>query len=511
MPKLSNDKNSVCSLAQKQCCIRSLNSIRCDSGVTSAKAGRSCEGDDGNSCMDDSYQVCCSCCALGLWMRRQGQGCDADLHLGPSCGHVFLTCCEEVEARSQLPLRGQENLKPTVLPRRGTYQSQCGYYKTFPYLDVDECLTHKCLPHQRCVNTEGSFTCRPQITCPPGYHLKSSGCQDVDECAMRKDRCGKDFLCENTPGSFKCIPKQKCLSGFTQDAHGNCVDINECSSLAQPCSSSFACVNTVGSFNCQQKVLVCNRGYHTSPDGASCADVDECQMGSHACGVGQICHNLPGSYRCDCQTGYQFDALRKVCTDVNECWSYPGRLCAQTCENTVGSYLCTCTAGFILASDQKNCEDINECDQKPCSQECVNMHGSYQCYCRQGYYLHEDGLTCEDIDECSQSIGKLCAFQCVNVVGSYLCACPPHGYVMSANGHTCTDVDECKVGSHNCSSEKTCFNLQGGFRCLSFDCPHNYKKVSSTLTHCKRCFFLLLALTLYTDKEYFCRAFAVIT
>lgn len=117
--------------------------------------------------------------------------------------------------------------------------------------DIDECLTHKCLPHQRCVNTEGSFTCRAQITCPPGYHLKSSGCQgefprfhcalsavsrkqcqcnnyycvcpDIDECAMRKDRCGKDFLCENTPGSFKCTPKQKCLSGFTQDAHGNCV------------------------------------------------------------------------------------------------------------------------------------------------------------------------------------------------------------------------------------------------------------------------------------------------
>ncbi|XP_023810899.1 fibulin-2 isoform X2 [Oryzias latipes] len=535
MPKLSNDKNSVCSLAQKQCCIRSLNSIRCDSGVTSAKAGRSCEGDDGNSCMDDSYQVCCSCCALGLWMRRQGQGCDADLHLVYSCGHVFLTCCEEVEAQSQLPLRGQENLRPTVLPRRvspeesrvstrhppitiGTVETPtqsalidpcagnglcsqrcstvggrvlCSCFPGFFLMkdghtckDVDECLTHKCLPHQRCVNTEGSFTCRPQITCPPGYHLKSSGCQDVDECAMRKDRCGKDFLCENTPGSFKCTPKQKCLSGFTQDAHGNCVDINECSSLAQPCSSSFACVNTVGSFSCQQKVLVCNRGYHTSPDGASCVDVDECQMGSHACGVGQICHNLPGSYRCDCQTGYQFDALRKVCTDVNECWSYPGRLCAQTCENTVGSYLCTCTAGFILASDQKNCEDINECDQKPCSQECVNMHGSYQCYCRQGYYLHEDGRTCEDIDECSQSIGKLCAFQCVNVVGSYLCACPPHGYVMSANGHTCTDVDECKVGSHNCSSEKTCFNLQGGFRCLSFDCPHNYKRVSST--YCER-------------------------
>lgn len=46
----------------------------------------------------------------------------------------------------------------------------------------------------------------------------------------------------------------------------------------------------------------------------ACLDIDECQMGTHRCAVGQICHNLPGSYRCDCQTGYQYDALRKVCT-----------------------------------------------------------------------------------------------------------------------------------------------------------------------------------------------------
>uniref|UniRef100_A0A3B4YDR9 Fibulin 2 n=1 Tax=Seriola lalandi dorsalis TaxID=1841481 RepID=A0A3B4YDR9_SERLL len=288
-----------------------------------------------------------------------------------------------------------------------------------------------------------------------------------------------------------------------------------CNSLSEPCSSGFNCINTVGSYTCQQKIIKCSHGYHASPDGAKCVgeiplfnttawthkagscgkigssmrcfiflsaclDIDECQMGTHRCGVGQICHNLPGSYRCDCQTGYQYDALRKGCTDVNECWRYPGRLCAQTCENTPGSYHCSCTAGFSLAFDGKNCEDVNECDKNPCSQECANIYGSYQCYCRQGYYLKEDGHTCEDIDECSQSIGNLCSFQCVNVAGSYQCACPPQGYTMSANGRTCRDIDECTSGSHNCSYGQTCFNLQGGFRCLSFECPQNYKKVSDT-------------------------------
>lgn len=45
-------------------------------------------------------------------------------------------------------------------------------------------------------------------------------------------------------------------------------------------------------------------------------------------------------------------------SDVNECWRYPGRLCAQTCENTPGSYKCSCTSGFRLSDNGKNCEGV---------------------------------------------------------------------------------------------------------------------------------------------------------
>uniref|UniRef100_UPI0037E888DE fibulin-2 n=1 Tax=Semicossyphus pulcher TaxID=241346 RepID=UPI0037E888DE len=609
MPILNNNKHSLCSVAEKQCCLSSVRESQCESGMMSARGGDTCEVDEEDQCKDDSYQVCCSCCALGLRVRSEGRGCDAHQFLGYPCGHVFLTCCEEEEGPSQILLRRKQMPRSTAMPRKvtdskfpkeafsisatdeaantvdeqedvdecqlyagqlcqhtctniwGSYRCDChqGYIlqqdghscapvspeednrvgedspalvpttqttttsttstrppparlspcaengpcsqqctvvagrarcSCFPGFsqmmdghtceDVDECATntHSCRAREHCVNTVGSFVCELQVTCPAGYQLKNSVCEDIDECVLRTHNCKMGFVCENTLGSFLCKPKLKCITGFTQDSHGNCIDINECSSLRKPCSSGFNCVNTVGSFTCQQKIIKCSSGYHASPDGAKCVDIDECQMGTHRCGVGQICHNLPGSYRCDCQTGYQYDALRKACNDVNECWRYPGRLCAQTCENTPGSYHCSCTAGFSLAFDGKNCEDVNECDKNPCSQECANIYGSYQCYCRQGYYLKEDGHTCEDIDECSQSIGNLCAFQCVNVAGSYQCACPPHGYTMSANGHTCKDIDECTTGTHNCSYAQTCYNIQGGFRCLSFSCPHNYKKVS---------------------------------
>ncbi|XP_037539894.1 fibulin-2 [Nematolebias whitei] len=350
--------------------------------------------------------------------------------------------------------------------------------------DINECLSPRtCQFNELCVNTAGSYVCQRLITCPPGYQINGDICEDINECVQGLHNCEAGLECVNTEGSFRCNPKPSCPAGFTQDTHGNCVDIDECGALTPPCSSGFTCINTVGSYMCNRKII-CSRGYHASPDGSRCIDVNECENGLHQCGEGQLCQNLPGSYRCECQTGYQFDSLRRTCVDVNECWRFSGRLCAQTCENTPGSYHCSCTSGFRLSADGKSCEDVNECLNSPCSQECANIYGSYQCYCRKGYYLREDGLTCEDIDECAQSIGHLCTYKCVNVPGSYQCACPEYGYTMSPNGRSCRDIDECATGAYNCSLTETCYNIQGGYRCLSLSCPPNYRKVSDT--RCER-------------------------
>ncbi|KAG9269861.1 fibulin-2 [Astyanax mexicanus] len=605
---------SVCWSVQSQCCRGSLRDRQCGAGVRTAREGRTCgaAGDDDDVCGSDVYKECCSCCALGLRLLRDGTPCEAPRGLGQPCSHALLTCCQGSDTSNRSMIRERAQPHPTSPPRKvsdspdrqamsldegtevenavdgieglqdvdecevyegqlcqqecintpGSYTCTCfpGYtlrtdgihclkvttdeenslkehalptappnpermpttpppalldpcegngpcaqicspaagrplcscFPGFSLLpdghsceDVDECALslHSCEESERCVNTVGQFSCERLIVCPAGYQRRGGVCEDINECTVGAHNCGLGFECINSAGSFICRPRLRCDAGFTF-SRGQCVDIDECRTVTQPCSPGFNCVNTIGSYTCQRKIIMCGRGYHASPDGSRCIDVDECQTGVHRCGEGQLCHNLPGTYRCDCRSGYQYDTFRKMCVDVNECWRYPGRLCAQTCENTPGSYHCSCTSGFTLSSDGKNCEDVNECLNKPCSQECANVYGSFQCYCKQGYYLREDGLTCDDVDECSRSIGHLCAFKCVNVPGSYKCACPEHGYSMSPNGRSCRDIDECGLGAHNCTAEETCYNIYGGFRCLSFQCPSNFRRVSDT--RCER-------------------------
>lgn len=397
--------------------------------MIAAKEDGICLQSENDHCERSHFKLCCDCCSLGLKIKKEGHSCESNLNLGYPCNHMMMLCCNGEEQLLSPEIKSTPKPEPTPKVEKDM---------------SDECAlnTHTCRQGERCVNTVGSFMCVSDVTCETGFMLEDGVCQDI----------------------------------------------NECSSNPAPCKQGFNCINTLGSYVCQRKHLNCNRGYKSNENGTMCIDIDECAGGAHNCSSEQACYNLPGSYRCDCKAGYRFDTFRRKCLDVNECWVYPGRMCHHICENTVGSYRCLCFAGFQIAQDEKHCEDANECELNPCDQECTNIYGSYQCYCKEGYKLGDDGTTCEDIDECRQSIGSLCTFACVNTPGSYQCVCPEHGYTMAANGLTCKDIDECEIGTHNCTSSEECYNIQGSHKCLSFDCPENYRKVSSMQCERITCF-----------------------
>ncbi|CAG06344.1 unnamed protein product, partial [Tetraodon nigroviridis] len=489
----------TCMAVQEQCCLAVLQDNMCATGINMAKTKGSCDDLFANTCVNKTTKMCCDCCLLGKEARERSLPCDPSLPVGHRCSQVFRVCCaDEAQVNQTTPtqqtklITQQEFLVvfPGTCAHRCVDNNTCACfdgYKLKPDKksceDINECLlgAGNCRGGERCINTEGSFRCQREVSCGTGYELTdNNNCKDIDECGTGIHNCGQEFKCQNTQGSFRCLPKVNCEMGFIQDALGNCIDINECVSQTSPCHRGQFCVNTHGSYTCQTTVN-CGRGYHLNEEGTRCVDIDECKS-VDVCS-GHACINVLGSYRCECQAGYIFNSITRVCEDINECRHYPGRLCAHKCENTPGSYKCSCTTGFKLASDGRNCDDLNECENNPCSQECANVFGSYQCYCRRGYQLSDiDGITCEDIDECALPTGgHICSYRCHNTPGSFHCSCPINGYTLATNGRSCQDVDECLTGTHTCAENQSCFNIQGGFRCLSFECPNNYRRVGETL------------------------------
>ncbi|XP_055863672.1 matrilin-2-like [Biomphalaria glabrata] len=259
-------------------------------------------------------------------------------------------------------------------------------------------------------STECSLACQEpvqDIKCLSGFILDSSSgsCLDEDECAMNTSRCQQK--CVNTQGSYSC----DCDRGYTLSTDNvTCRDIDECLLRVPPCQQ--ICRNTNGSFHCE-----CYDGYTFRMNNGTCVDVDECGEGTHQCE--QLCNNTVGSYVCDCMEGFLLSSdghrctkidpclpfqCQQICVGLNQsvncqefCKSYP-QLCDQDCVSNNDSYLCTCRSGYELDStDNKTCHDIDECslNSSLCEVFCINTPGSYFCSCPQGYRLAGNSYSCE--------------------------------------------------------------------------------------------------------------------
>lgn len=115
-------------------------------------------------------------------------------------------------------------------------------------VDINECEAEPCGPDQGCENTVGSYVC----TCPEGFVVNASDCDDVNECDAIDggDLCDENEVCVNTPGDYLC----RCAPGFYLADDDTCVlddvcSTNPCDPVEEQCAlmleePGYVCVPT---------------------------------------------------------------------------------------------------------------------------------------------------------------------------------------------------------------------------------------------------------------------------
>ncbi|GAB1302065.1 Latent-transforming growth factor beta-binding protein 3 [Apodemus speciosus] len=278
------------------------------------------------------------------------------------------------------------------------YECYCkqGFYydgNLLECVDVDECLDESNCRNGVCENTRGGYRCA--CTPPAEYSPAQRQClspeeMDVDECqdpaACRPGRC------VNLPGSYRCechppwVPGpsgrdcQLPESQSTPQSDVKCAGASEertacvwgpwldLPSLSMTAVAARAAAGVPSADRARRVALGPSARLHRvrailSGTQAPCSwgslredsseeDSDECRC------VSGRCVPRPGGAVCECPGGFQLDASRARCVDIDECreLNQRGLLCkSERCVNTSGSFRCVCKAGFTRSRPHGAC------------------------------------------------------------------------------------------------------------------------------------------------------------
>ncbi|XP_060772887.1 EGF-containing fibulin-like extracellular matrix protein 1 isoform X3 [Neoarius graeffei] len=224
----------------------------------------------------------------------------------------------------------------------------------------------------------------------------------------------------------------------------------------------------------------CTDGYEYDPVRQVCKDIDECAIVPDACKGGMKCYNHFGGYLCLPQNAQIFVSRGTEMVQPTEPPSPPNppippnvnsqnpQLGSLPERRLSGPYrIGHCSPGFAL-DEQNYCRDRDECLMSHyCMHRCVNVPGSYYCECNSGYQLASNNHSCLDVNECQ--VSQPCEHQCYNLMGSFICHCR-QGYELAPDSVSCLDIDECAFSRYMC--QYVCVNSPGEYSCT---CPEGYE------------------------------------